>query len=122
MKIIPAAAIILFLGVVFILSAPATAYAELDCKSLNGNWSGKMRGILGGATSMSIKNCRTSWKLPDRRMNYCRFKEKAGKVEYSCSLGSRGVVEIKGNKITMRNVYTARAHGSYVVNVTKTGN
>ena len=99
---------------------PGSALANLDCGKLDGQWSGSMRGLLNGATTMSIKNCSLAWKLPDGRTNRCRFKERAGKVEYSCSLGSRGVVAINGNKITMQNVYTA-ARGRYTVNFTRAG-
>ncbi len=95
------------------------ASAELNCKNIDGKWSGKMRGVIGGATTMSIKNCRVTWKLPDGRFNRCRFKDKSGKTEYSCSLGSRGSVVIKGNRITMQNIYTASQHGAYKVNVSR---
>ena len=93
---------------------------ELDCKAIDGNWVGKMSGKYRGPTSMTIKNCRLSWRLPDRRTNKCRYKPKAGKIEYKCSLGSHGIVTINGNRITMQNIYTAARHGAYKVNVSRT--
>jgi len=96
-----------------------SAQAELNCEPLSGKWSGNMRGAFAGATSMKIKKCRVSWRLPDGRLNRCRYNEKQGKVEYQCSLGSRGVVKINGNSITMQNVYTARQHGAYTANFKK---
>ncbi|MEM7068057.1 MAG: hypothetical protein AAF478_04160 [Pseudomonadota bacterium] len=99
---------------------PSTAFAELDCDPLNGEWSGSMRGLLNGTTSMTIKNCRLKWKLPDGRLNRCKYRERGGEIRYSCSLGSKGVVKINGSKITMKNIYTAARHGAYTVKISKT--
>lgn len=109
----------LTVAAVGLVYSPETAFAELDCENLNGKWSGTMRGAFNGKTSMSVKNCRVTWKLPDGRINRCRYKEKKGSVRYSCSLGSRGSVAIKGNKITMKNIYTAAQHGAYTVRFSK---
>ncbi len=109
----------LMVAMVGLVIFPETASAKSDCKRLDGKWSGNMRGVISGKTSMSIKNCRVSWRLPDGRFNQCQFKNKSGKIEYSCSLGSRGSVVVKGKNITMRNIYTARKHGAYKVNISK---
>lgn len=119
----------MWLRFVFILGLATGSFATLgnanagplDCKAVDGKWSGKMSGKYRGATSMTIKNCRLTWKLPDRRTNRCRYKEKSGKIEYKCSLGSHGIAEINGNRITMKNVFTAARHGAYTVNITRTG-
>ena len=92
------------------------AWAQSFCQSLDGQWSGRMKGRFTGAVTMTIKNCRVTWTLPDRRKNYCSFSERGGKVSYSCSLGSQGTVVVQGNRITMRNTFTGN---DYVVNVTK---
>lgn len=103
-----------------LMNSIGEANAALDCDNLQGNWSGSMKGLQNGATSMTIKSrCRIKWKLPDGRTNNCRYKEKSGKVEYSCSLGSRGTVVISGNRITMQNTYTAHKHGKYTAKFSK---
>jgi len=111
--------LILLTATVGFVSFPETASAQVNCKKFDGVWSGNMSGTFKGKTVMTIKNCRVSWRLPDGRTNICRYKERAGNIEYSCSLGSHGSVAIKRNKITMQNIYTASQHGSYVVNVSK---
>jgi len=99
---------------------PQSASAKMNCDSISGNWSGKMSGVYAGSTTLSIKsNCKINWKLPDGRTNFCRYKEKSGKTEYSCRLGSRGIVAIQKNNIVMRNVYTATKHGAYTVRLSK---
>jgi len=113
------AKLILLTAAVGFVFAPETVSAKLNCTELNGEWSGNMRGTFRGPTTMSIKNCRVTWKLPDGRINRCRYKEKTGNIEYSCSLGSRGSVAVNGNKITMQNIHTAYKHGKYVVNVSR---
>ncbi len=110
---------VLLIAAMIFVFVPASADAKLDCKSLDGKWKGTMRGVFRGAISMTIKNCRVSWKLPDRRTNYCRYREKSGKVEYTCSLGSHGIVNVRRNKITMKNIFTAKRHGSYVATVSR---
>ena len=100
-----------------LMSAPASA--DLDCASLNGKWSGSMKGLLNGATTMTLKKCRMNWQLPDKRTNICRLREKKDEIQYKCSLGSRGVVKISGNRMTMKNVYTAAKHGAYTVSLKK---
>ncbi len=106
-----------FAGVVFVTQP---ALAKMSCEGLSGDWSGRMSGKFTGATTMTVKpNCRLRWRLPDGRINSCKYKEKAGKVEYSCSLGSHGSVVINGTKITMQNIYTARKHGAYKVQFSK---
>jgi len=97
-----------------------SASAKMSCDSINGNWSGKMSGVYSGPTTLSIKsNCKIKWKLPDGRTNFCNYKEKSGKTEYSCRLGSRGSVAIKNNTIIMRNIHTAKKHGAYTVRLSK---
>ena len=112
----------LFSAIIISLAAflSVEASADLKCANINGEWSGQMRGLQNGKTTMTINNCKVSWQLPDGRTNRCRFKEKNGKTEYSCSLGSRGIVDISGRKIKMQNVYTAYKHGKYTVNISKT--
>lgn len=109
-----------FVASVSFVAFSKPAFAQIDCGLFEGAWAGGMEGqYYNGDTHMTIANCRVRWVLPDGRTNKCRFKERAGNIEYSCSLGSRGVVQLQGNKITMQNVYTARKHGAYTVNVTR---
>jgi len=97
-----------------------SAFAKMNCEPIEGTWAGRMSGEYVGPTTLKVKkNCRLSWKLPDGRTNYCTYKEKNSKTEYSCSLGSKGIVNISGNRITMQNVYTARKHGAYTVKLSK---
>jgi len=103
----------------FYVADTKPAKAELNCEVISGKWSGTMRGAFSGKTSMSIKKCKITWRLPDGRTNRCRYKEKSDQIEYNCSLGSRGIVKINGNNITMQNIYTARQHGAYTVNINK---
>lgn len=98
-----------------------TASAALNCDSIEGSWAGTMSGAYRGKTTMEIKKCKLKWRLPDGRLNRCRYKEKSDYIEYSCSLGSHGKVKINGNKIVMQNVFTAHRHGKYTVSVRKTG-
>lgn len=112
---------VLFTAFAGVFPAPGAAQARLDCSTVDGKWAGNMSGVYKGATTMTVRNCRASWKLPDGRTNICRYSEKAGKVEYSCSLGSRGTVLVSGNKITKQNTYTAHKHGAYMVRFSRTG-
>jgi hypothetical protein len=96
--------------------ATSPAQSQSFCQSVEGNWVGRMKGRFTGPVTMTVKNCKVTWILPDRRTNYCRFSEKAGKVSYSCSLGSQGTVNVNGNSITMRNTFTGN---DYVVSVTR---
>ena len=59
---------------IMLWSAPASA--KLDCAALDGDWDGSMKGLLNGATIMTLKKCRMNWQLPDRRTNICRLREK----------------------------------------------
>ncbi len=43
-------------------------------------------------------------EIADGRTKLLRLHEKQGKLEYACSLGSRGTVGAKGRQITMRNI------------------
>lgn len=96
------------------------ALADARCENISGDWAGTMKGKFNGSTSMKIKgNCKISWKLPDGRINYCNYKNRNGQVEYSCSLGSRGVVNFVDGKIIMQNKYTAARHGAYTVEVSR---
>lgn len=90
------------------------ALAQTFCQSVEGDWTGRMKGRFTGAVTMTVKNCKITWVLPDRRTNYCRFSERNGKVSYSCSLGSQGTVSVHGSTITMRNTFTGN---DYVVTV-----
>ena len=121
MKFLLATKLILLAATVGFVFLPITASAKqnLNCNKLNGVWSGKMSGLLNGKTTMTIANCRVNWRLPDGRANNCVFSERAGRVEYRCSLGSHGIVVIKRNKIAMQNIYTAAEHGAYRVDVSK---
>jgi hypothetical protein len=114
MKQLPLLCLLLFVG-------PTTqASAKMSCEAISGSWTGRMSGLYNGATTMTITdNCRLNRTLPDGRLNKCRYREKSGQVEYSCSLGSRGVVAINGNRITIQNVYTAKRHGAYTVKWTR---
>lgn len=114
LKLIP------FLSVLLIAGPTTEASAKMSCEAISGSWTGRMSGLYNGKTTMTVAdNCRLRWTLPDGRLNKCRYREKADKVEYSCSLGSRGVVVINGNRITIQNVYTAKRHGAYTVKWTK---
>ena len=105
-------------SIFFLSDTPSKA--KMNCEDISGSWSGNMSGVYRGLTTMKIKsNCRLSWKLPDGRTNNCRYKDKGGEIRYSCSLGSKGVVSISSNKITMQNVYTAKKHGAYTVRISK---
>ena len=104
-----------FITSIATFSFPQISYAALKCEALDGNWVGTMRGKFNGKTTMTIKNCRLNWKLPDGRTNRCRFKERKNEIRYSCGLGSKGVVTINGNRIIMRNIFTANRHGKYTV-------
>ncbi|MEL6965919.1 MAG: hypothetical protein AAGM04_00940 [Pseudomonadota bacterium] len=95
------------------------AHAKLNCKAIDGKWSGRMSGSYSGKTTMTVRNCRVTWTLPDRRKNYCRYRERSGAVNYSCSLGSRGSVAINGSRIVMKNIYTAHRSGAYTVRFSK---
>ena len=99
-----------------ILGGMSPVSAQSICPSLDGEWSGRMKGRFTGSVTMTIRNCRVTWTLPDRRKNYCSFSDRGGKVSYSCSLGSQGTVVVQGNRITMRNTHTGN---DYVVNVSK---
>ncbi len=65
---------------------------------------------------MTLKNCKMTWTLPDRRKNFCSLKSKDGGVRYRCSLGSHGTVKISGSRMTLRNTFTGN---DYVVKVSK---
>lgn len=92
------------------------SFAQSACQNLDGEWAGTMSGRFAGPISMSISNCKVTWKLPDGRTNYCSYSEKNGKLEYACSLGSQGTVTAQARRITMRNTYTGN---DYVASFTK---
>lgn len=109
-------ATMLLIGLGAALTQAGPALAQAGCAEFEGDWAGTMAGRFAGPVTMTIRNCKVTWKLPDGRTNYCSFYERAGKREYMCSLGSKGTVQVRGKQITMRNTYTG---DDYVVNVTR---
>jgi hypothetical protein len=96
------------------MSLSSEVAAQSACQRLDGEWAGTMSGRFVGPVSISVKDCRIVWVLPDGRRNHCDFAMRGETMDYTCSLGSRGTVVPARASFTMRNTYTGN---DYVVTV-----